>query len=224
MENTLRQAKSPEKYAVDHRQFIDVNTSEVAYILGLMWGDGYIDRRKRGNSHTNTATIALVEDDFRGLIPIFNKIGKWRYYQSLPKKGRMKMIARVSNRLLCEYLEDNDYVIKSNTSPTKIIDKIPHELQRYFFLGLFDADGCYSGRFVLASGMNQEWTFMVKLFNELKITNYYIQKNTNKRGHSSSHFQLKRKRELKKLFDYLYPNDFEFGFKRKFEKLRSLIF
>jgi len=77
------------------------------------------------------------------LLDIFNSTGKWRYYNISRNQWKPILSAVVNNRLLYEFLVDNDYKLKSYNSADKILSKIPNSLHHYFFRGLIDGDGCF---------------------------------------------------------------------------------
>ena len=166
--------ENPKKYKIDFGNFKNITEPEVAYTLGFMWGDGYI--QNSGIGKTNRVAICEnLKEDIDSIIHIFKKTGNWNTY--IRKRLNKKEIFSVftNNILFCEYLISKDYDKKSYTSPNKILEIIPNNLKNYFFLGLSDADGCFyikkghSYQFSLTSKINQDWDYMIKLCKKLHI-------------------------------------------------------
>ena len=124
-------------FNVNIEQFLDVQTKEVAYILGYWWADAYI-LLKRGEIR-----FEIAADDMNTIKQVMDSLGKWVYSSRKRKENTVTVTTAVtSNRKLCQLLEKYDYCDKSRVSADKIISKIPLELRHYFFRGLVDGDGC----------------------------------------------------------------------------------
>jgi len=219
-----RRASMPDEnsYKVEPTQFFDVVNPKIAYLLGLLWADGWVKKNGRF-----CVGISTVVDDFKDFEPILKSIGNWNYYD-IPKEGNRQTQKRAEthNKALVLHLKSHSYDSK-DMSPDSIIDSIPENLRRYWFLGLFDGDGCifYNRRTMYAnvsSCYTQDWNFMEKLFNSLN-THPTITRviKTNPVGGKSSFIQIHRHSDLLAFYQYLYPNGYEFGLKRKFEKFSS---
>lgn len=120
---------------VNPEQFFNIQTPEVAYILGLIWADGYVDIER--------ISLSVVTKDMKDYIPIFLKTGNWNASLSkqrvLNEQPQQKI--RCYNKPLSLFLIENDYRIKSKSSPDKILSKIPKHLQHYFLgVGLMVMD------------------------------------------------------------------------------------
>lgn len=203
-------------HKVDEKQFMDVRTPESAYLLGLLWADGFLTRQHQ-------TSIICLRDDLESIEHIFNKTGKWtKYYiQRLNRKPALNFTT--CNKDLVSFLKENDYHCKSEESADKILSIIPDELKRYWFLGLIDGDGCFyvgktgAKQFSVASSYNQNWNYIINLFKKLDINIYKISR-INKEKSKSSIIRMSNPKEIIKLINYIYPNGYEFGFKRKFDK------
>jgi hypothetical protein len=128
------------------------------------------------------------------------------------------------------FLKKYDYHIKRNTSPTKIINDIPNELKRYFYLGLFDGDGCFyisknkhTRQFYVTSNYEQNWDYMITLFQQLHISMFEVRQNISNVGNKYSFIRIKKYSELQILCGYLYPNGYEIGLTRKYNKCLEII-
>lgn len=121
------------------------------------------------------------------------------------------------------FLLENDYLEKSKVPPTKILSLIPKNLKYLWFRGYFDGDGCiYVGtRNSLAfwANIDYDWSFIEKVFRELKIRSSSIVKYNYKK-HYSSCYETRRLNDITQFFNYIYPDKiFDFGLERKFKKL-----
>jgi hypothetical protein len=64
---------------------------------------------------------------------------------------------------------------------------------------------------------------MENLFNSLNISQYEIRRIVNKNGNKSSVIRVKKHNEIESLYNYLYPNGYEIGLKRKYNKCSDII-
>lgn len=213
-----------ESYNVGYEQFKNIDTPEISYILGLLWTDG--DCHK--NKYHNDIRVEIIKKDLDDIRHIFDKVGKWGYYNRKRKNRKETAILKTSNRPLLEYLYLNDFNKKSFASPDKILDKIPSQLKSYFFRGIIDGDGCfYNGKRLkllsVTSSVDQDWKYLEDLFHDLNVE-YKIKRKEHKSkdgniSHSSLVYVVGIDR-ISIIGDYIYK-DFEFdniGLKRKYEK------
>ena len=195
-----------------------------AYILGLLWADGYIPK------NSNIIKLECVNDDMIHFKKIFDKTGVWNKTERLREnKKRPISLVSTSNKLLKEYLIENDYCHKSLKSPNKILSIIPSNLINFFLLGMIDGDGCFYfnqkyglRQFTLTGSLNQDWNSFEKIFNELNISYKINRKPNSNIGYSQ--IRIINKENIKKLGEYIYPNlTNEIGLPRKFEKYKLII-
>ena len=212
------------QFNVDPTFFIipEQMTSVNTYLLGFIWADGHISFR--GTAAEISARF--VTDDSYDLIPIFKETGKWSIYTQHPYGCREATIVQTNNRPLAEYLRDKGYVAKSSNAATDILNTIPKHLNRHWWRGCFDGDGCfYIGKkysqISLFSTYEQDWKHFDVLCKEQNIP-YTICRTIRRRGKSSS-VRISSQDGMCKLIHYLYPNGFEFGLKRKFIKSQLLL-
>lgn len=210
--------------------FLNITRHDIAYLLGFLWSDGFLQKNKTDSC--STIGIKIIEDDMMNIKPIFDKIGKWnthiRTYKNNPNWKNSYAIF-TNNKRIYDFLIENDYDKKSYVSPYKILERIPDELKPSFFLGLSDGDGCFYfyktkgsslRQFTLASSYEQDWSYMVKLCNNLDIKYNIkriskINKKTNK-VNSSSVFRVTNKNDIIKYGDFIYSS--MIGLNRKYEK------
>lgn len=192
-----------------------------AYLLGFIWADGHISFR-----HTACRIEArFVTDDAIDILPLFNKTGKWSIYTQIPEGCREATIVTTNNRPLAEFLNNMDYVTKSNAPATKILNFIPEQLRRYWWLGCIDGDGCFSlgkrGQEIgIHSSYEQDWRHFEHLAKKLNIE-YHLERRIRRQSKSSA-IRIVKKESCNKFIHYLYPSGYEFGLKRKYNKATEM--
>jgi hypothetical protein len=227
-----KKEKPYNKYNVNPDVFLKIDRPEIAYILGLLWTDGYIINKGKGLE--NSIKLETDSSDSEEFLIQFEKIGKWNLY-TRTRKGRKKSISCIhtSNLPIVSFLMTMDYDKKSFISADKIINYIPVEYHKYFFRGAVDGDGSfyykkkYANQFHISSTINQDWTYFEKLCQELNIK-YSInkRKHKNKNGiysHSSS-LRISNYDGIVKLGNYIYDDyvDNKIGLKRKYDKFLNI--
>lgn len=217
--NVRRRIWNPEDYKVNPEQFINVQTPEAAYILGLLWADGTIKTK------CYITRIGLVKEDFDLISHIFDKTGQWASTLSNFHNRRPAIVKYTCNKILWTYLYNNDYYIKSGASADKILSRIPDGLKHYWWRGYSDGDGCFmknaavSG-FQITSVIDQDWSFVEKIFNQLNINSYKIYKTEQKNGYRSSDIKINNAFDIEKFGSYLYSTYAKdgIGLSRKYNK------
>ncbi len=221
------------QYKVEPTQFINVQTPQIAYLLGLLWADGYVKVIYRKSQRTPAYKIetTMVSEDLDTLIPLFNSVGKWCIYHRTRKKRKPQTTILTNNQPLVEYLQQNDYGVKSIESACKILSKIPTELHKYWFRGVSDGDGCFyvneknrQCQFSITSEYEQKWNYFESLLNKLNIK-YGIQrlirkKKNKKKPTKHSSLRITSKIGVVGFGNYIYNGYTEdgIGLKRKYDK------
>jgi len=196
-----------------------------AYFFGFFWGDGCF---KSGQSY-GTPNIRIVREDAEEVFPVISQILSFEYKDVVLKGRRIQGGAFFKhNKNLCKLLVENDFIFKSEVSPTKILGIIPETVKRYFWMGYIDADGCFTknhsnrgGKFSISGAFNQDWTELESLLKTLGIEKFYVSRKQSEKGNSSA-IEVSYGPNIKKLGNYLYPNGYEFGLKRKYQKYLSI--
>lgn len=202
-------------------------SKEFAYYLGYLWSDGYVSR--------TGIVIKIIEEDGNNILEDLRKIDfiKFNVYrrndQSNNRNSKPTISINFCNAKLYDSFFSHYYNNKSIKAPIELLKIIPEYLRRYFYLGLIDGDGCFyisknykTKQFVIASSYEQEWFHIESIFKELSITQFQINKIINKKG-KSSNLRINKYDEIYKLYNYLYPNGFEMGLKRKYNKCKLII-
>jgi len=194
------------------------------YYLGFLWSDGFVERYRIG--------IEILEDDAKMIIDEISKIDflKICTMNRHRKDRRPQMTIYFCNSNIYDLYFSKYFINKSISAPISLLEVIPSELRRYFYLGLIDGDGCFyfneknkTRQFYITSSFDQDWTHMINLFDEINVNQYEIRKIENKNSNRSSYIRVKKYDEIESIFNYLYPNGYEFGLKRKFDRCKLII-
>ena len=213
---------------------------EAAYLLGFIWGDGCISTRR---TNTKEIIISIQYKDGKEIFKICKKVGLWNKYiytrhhkiygYTLEKKY---MTIRCNDLSSCNFLIQHDFKCKK-LSPNKILKIIPCKLHHYFFRGIVDADGSFfiarrknrkdEGGFSISGPHDQNWLYITKLCDELKITykikRYHHSRCVKKNGgfsHASA-INIYRQKDIIKIGKYLYQGK-RFGLIRKNRKYKKI--
>ncbi len=211
--------------------FNEITDPKVAYILGLLWADGYVSRSKILENKKRTSCKVVIECkklDVDNFEKHFDFVGSWRKYtrQRSHNKTENKTLY-TGDKDFCSFLLQNDFEVKSSVGPSKILEKIPNDLKKYFFLGWFDGDGCIyinvkNGNYQISytGNYSQDWSELETFLNKNSIP-FGIKRAIVRSGNSYSQLRVTRKSSIIKLKDLFYDID-EIGLLRKKEKIHSL--
>lgn len=199
------------------------DTKEKAYLLGLLWADGYITGRKIG--------IELVEDDLILLEPLFTAFGEYTIYRRERTNRRKQMSITIQDTKLAEWVNKAGFDSKSTVTAKHLIEQIPLELRCYWFRGYFDGDGCfYHGKnsvnhAVLSANYNQDLSFFTDLLESLDIIYKYqlLSKQNPKTMKLNSHsrVRLSGRAPVLAFGSYIYNGDLTIGLQRKYLKFKE---
>lgn len=196
----------------------NLNIPMNVYLLGFIWADGHISPKHRHFSFEIKSSDFFFEDylDSFGVGTISSR----QRMRQLKAFGVVQKCFFSSNKKIYDFLIENDFHLKSQSEPTKILSLIPDSLKHLFFRGFFDGDGCLyvKTRNSLAfwGPINQTWDFLTNQLNLLDIHYSIIKYNYEK--HYSSCVEIRKIKEIVKFFNYIYPEEnFDFGLRRKFD-------
>ena len=193
--------------------FSDVNTKEAAYVMGILWADGWVQ-----NKNDYSINIKLIKEDFISILPTFNALGIWKQYEYYPKNRKPTLQLRCSGKSLVDVFISTGYQNKSYLSAFNVIAKIPTKLQKYWWRGYFDGDGhihaTHPYRIEFSSAWNQDWSFLPSNFSfEVTVT----------RGKNSySKARLCSKSEIIKFGTFMWGGWDGIGLLRKYKEFQKL--
>ncbi len=182
-----------------------VKEKEFVYLLGFLWADGYISKV------CNSIEINIVKEDYEVLSPVFSKHIKWNIFQKQRKQngipyGRPQIKSQISLSLLKQFLLEYGYANKSG------------------WRGYFDGDGSIAiskngcKNLAFWSTADQDWSELDSVLKSLGVK-FSIYKYYRKCGNSSA-LTLTHTKRIRSVRSFLYPrNEYDFGLKRKFDKL-----
>jgi len=193
---------------------------ELAYLLGYFYADGSLSPSKK------YPVIELQEEDGNYLFKLAKKQLLTNKFRKRDRKNSsISQIAfNITNKKYRKLFEN---IMSNKINMNTIKDYILEEDYPYFLRGFFDGDGCIINRdnsrcsaLYFYGAFNQDWSFILNIFEVLSIK-YNYSLNIRKQGkHKSSFICISSKYDCAKLFEYLYPNCiYDFGLFRKYEKL-----
>lgn len=218
------------EYKVSPEQFtiLDKMTIETAYILGLIWADGSISKNGKGYR----ISIEGKKQDLDTIKNVFMKTGLWgSYVRPIRERQKSEMLnLYTSNKDIWNFLHLNNYDPNNKLSANNILQNIPKNLHKYWFRGLICGDGSFylnsktkRKNFTLAGPYNQNWDFIISLFEELNINKFSIITKKNLKG-SYSNIVIQNYDGILKLGNYIY-DDFninKIGLERKYNKFLEI--
>jgi LAGLIDADG DNA endonuclease family protein len=212
---------------INEKTFKIIDSPEKAYFLGFLWADGHVNK--------NSLNLEILTSDAMDILPALSKIGDFLVSQRFRSNSSKEQTSiRIYNRKLARYLlEELNYVNKSTSSPSKVLNTIPANMHNYFWRGYFDGDGSFSKsktnnpnrfyyRMTIYSTYDQDWLEFEKLSQTLGF-NFSLERKVRKTKHSYSLVNLGEKQSVLKLGGYLYNNYDYIGLKRKFKIFQDFL-
>lgn len=193
-----------------------------AYFLGFLWSDGSVERYR--------TILEIIEEDALMIIDDIKSISflniKTTTRQRKNRKPQMSIY--FCDCKFYDNFQSKYFIGKGIKAPIDLLNDMPDNLRRYFFLGLIDGDGCFyfnknTRQFYITSHYDQDWSSIESLFFELKISQYEIRRIVSKNENKSSYIRVKKHDEIESIYNYLYPNGYEIGLKRKYFKCKDII-
>lgn len=201
---------------------LDLTNPKVIYFWGFFWADGTIAK------NSFNVKFKIVKPDFDCIAEFVRPLTpNWRYREDHDgdPNHQVQSILEINHKALQEFLEENDYHIKSGASACKILSKIPDHLKHYWWRGYFDGDGSFvfdgaTVRASLVSSYDQDWTFAKYLEEKVKI-GYRWGCNINEERKSST-INMEGEVSAKKFMDFILQGD-QFGLQRKYDKYKDYL-
>ncbi len=213
------------KSIIKIEEFLNVEKPEIAYLLGLIWADGYLTK----SPHVFITGLSTTEPDSDYFYDIFTTSGDWNIYKERRTLNwKIAVDIRTSNPFLHKLLDSLGY--KEKHDAFLIINHIPENLRRFWLLGLIDGDGCwYTNKknncyqFCIAAAYDFDWSSVGSLFSAIDGVRFYIEQTKNKKGRGSVLRVNGRDNDIL-LGNYIYSSYKEdgIGLPRKYEKWLSM--
>ncbi len=230
IKNKIYREKSYEGKGFDVEDFTKVRDPRIAYLLGWLWADGYIPKKKGVPQGIN---FCVRQDDGREFYEMLKGIGNVTInHRDAEKYNRVYI--NMFNVSIAKYLVEKDYSLKSKVSPTKILKEIPDHLHSLFWRGFLcgdgsisvgiDAKGVFATTLVFCGSFDQDWSDLEQRCKDLDckffIRRYVRQSN----GNTGSKFTIGSRHDSLRLLSWIYRsfNTDQLGLKRKFEKFQSI--
>lgn len=203
---------------VNHDYFNKIDSQSKAYILGLLYADGYI------NEKTYQIELTLKQDDIE-LIKFVQKELDCSY-EIKQRESNLNGKIFKSNRLIIYSKQlTNDLVNlgchqkKSLTLKFPTEEQVPKELIHHFMRGYFDGDGCIcASAFSVIGTIDFLKVFVNNIRNNCSISNAEQWKpcgNATEWRHTS-------KKDAILIYNYLYK-DSQISLKRKEDRFKQLL-
>lgn len=195
-------------------------TPKLAYILGLVWADGFIQY--------NTIGMHLKASDANDILDIFDD---WNYKNKQRENRQLQTHFSIINVDFKNLLSDNGFKSHRDISPDNLINYIPESYKYLWYRGFFDGDGCFyisSNNKIIQSNcsgkISQDWLFLENKLRELDIS-YTIQRYTEKTGNKWSRIRWTGYTNLIKFGRYIYQNydNCSMGLTRKYLKYQYVL-
>lgn len=209
-------------FDVDESFFEKIDTSEKAYVLGLLYGDGTISK-KRG-----TIRIALQEKDkeiLEKVKAVLKYEGPLHYIK--PKNERCQAqygLDITRTKMVDDLIQLGCMPAKSNILKFPTEDQVPKTLIYHFLRGIGDADGSISNRrgTTLAVSLTSSFDFCEGFENFLKSEGIECKQYFRKDKEFTSQVQITKHNECLKYLEKLYENATIY-MKRKHDKFIDCI-
>lgn len=207
----------------DWNNFLILN-DETIYLLGYIWADGHISKRKnKKNWNFMHLIFEIHTKDAKNIEKnVINKFGYDKKFGKYIKQDNMTNF-HIFDWKIGYFLMLHDYHNKSYSQPIKILNLIPKNKHYLFYRGYTDGDGCiywnkHHFSWSVSSRGDQNWNFLKKKFKEMSL-NFRIDIDRRELGTTSS-FVSRTKKDALNFCKYIYKNreKDEIGLHRKYKK------
>lgn len=220
------------RYRVNEEFFQTIDNQEKAYILGLLYADGYV-----GDNHFNNIVLGMKDKD------IIYKVANLLEYDGeirLGNKGGFKnsgvnYILSISSEKMASDLRRLGLYPNKSTSMVEI-PQLDTELYRHFIRGYFDGDGSIlhskTTSYHTVAGKKKKYeydkvnfcilgtdSFIMQIINILNLKYYSIRKT---KCNEIIEVRVCSNKEIKKLFKYFYDESTIY-LERKFVKWQGFM-
>lgn len=233
-ENNIN-TKRRNRYSLNESYFEQIDTQEKAYILGLLYADGYV-----GDERHNNIVISLTQKDKSLLSTISEYLeytGELRYEEKGGnyENSRPKIVLNFSSKKMATDLRNIGLYPGKSSKLTKL-PKLDQDLIRHFIRGYFDDDGTISmGKSTsyhkLNNGLIKKYEYnsprflIIGTMEFLKDLEIYIPGKFSYRDSKTEYMKYlenSSRREIINIFQYLYK-DSNIYLERKFNKWQKVL-
>ena len=243
MFNSIRK----EVHKANFNYFDKIDSPDKAYWLGFIWADGYIAKRERKQPSGRVRIeynlkLALQESDASHIQKFLDCIESdypVHFYKSkgFDRENWIEARAFITNLHMCSLLYEDYGLIPRRSDVSSVLKQIPKEYERFFILGIFDADGSfttYHGNY--GDKMNVVFggsKFLLRFIENHLTTNEIILKADTDSGQRKLHqrhagkdgawrtLNFAGKHQCMKIINYLYK-DSPIYLDRKYQKYLDL--
>jgi len=207
------QSELQRKYPLAEDFFDKIDTEEKAYILGLLYADGY------NNINKNEVSITLKEDDKEILDKITNIIQPTKpiFFLDMSADNRgfpnskNQYRLSINNKHISKRLNDLGCgALKTNTLTFPTDSQVPSHVIRHFIRGYFDGDGSISNGKNIVIDLLSTYEFLESLqdllFNLFNIKKTVKSKRHKDRDGNVFRIQISSKEGIKKFCDWIYKD------------------
>lgn len=206
------------KKKVNHNYFNKIDSQSKAYILGLLYADGYI------NEKTYQIELTLKKDDIELIEFVQKELDcsykiKERESNLNGKTFKSNRLVIYSKQLVNDLTKLGCHQKKSLTLKFPTEEQVPKELIHHFMRGYFDGDGCIcANAFSVIGTIDFLKVFVNNIRNNCSISNAEQWKpcgNATEWRHTS-------KKDAIIIYNYLYK-DSQISLKRKEDRFKQLL-
>ena len=163
-----------QKYRFNQYYFDIIDSKEKAYWIGFIWSDGYVCKRKRGNSTMYEFKLALSEVDESHLeklklsLEANYEIKKYDIKGFKTKNQEARLY--ISNKYFAKILYDNYGLISHRFDTSKLINNIPKEYYKDFIRGIIDAEGSITCKLLeFTKSSREEFSLGITTYEEILV-------------------------------------------------------
>lgn len=227
-------------HMIRHNFFKNIHTEIQAYLLGFLYADGSIsDNRYYMSIHVTESDRYIVDLFIKYIIPDAKPyIHEGNTFKSRGKEYTSKSAIKlqIGSSIITKDLEELG-ITERKTWKELHIPNIPKNLIKYFILGYFDGDGCYTARVAKPDIKNREKNYKIRMAWQIdckrdEILNDFKAFLEKELGVTLNINFIKRDnmyrlctasiKVCKKLFEYFYK-EANFYYRRKYDKFNYYV-
>ena len=192
-------------YSFDEGYFDCINSSNKAYILGMLYADG------ANVKQYNAVKLSLASEDRAILEKIREEMKVEKpllFYERSKRNSKWKDVyeLKIYSKHICEQLEILGCTPRKSLTLT-FPNFLSDDLMPHFIRGYFDGDGCICiSKSHIISSFVSSTDFCIGLHNYLQKIGIACKLCTLKTNEHTSRIIISKKSEIKKLMNYMYKD------------------